>query len=239
MWVARLVTTLVLTAHGSADPRSAANARAVARQVAHMRPGLDVRLAFCELNAPNLVDVLSGLSGTRGAVVTPLLLANAYHARIDIPRQIASCATRQRVWQAPVLGEDDRLVSVLRQRVAELGVSRLDDTLGVLVVAIGSSKPSAGCAVKAHAGWLSRRGSWRPADCRIGCADSRTGPASRWQLRWARTGWWPRLCWIASSRQWRPTPSRPSVHLNHLRHSSFKDLNDAPIGVKGWFLGGC
>ncbi len=108
-----------------------------------MRPGLDVRLAFCELNAPNLVDVLSGLSGRRRAVVTPLLLANAYHARIDIPRQIASCATRERVWQAPVLGEDDRLVSVLRQRVAELGVSLLDDTLGVLVVAIGSSNPAA------------------------------------------------------------------------------------------------
>ena len=108
-----------------------------------MRPGLDVRLAFCELNAPSLVDVLSGLSGTHRAVVTPLLLANAYHARIDIPRQIASCATRERVWQASVLGEDDRLVSVLRQRVAELGVSRLDDTLGVLVVAIGSSNPAA------------------------------------------------------------------------------------------------
>ena len=137
------MTTLVLTAHGSADPRSAANARAVARQVAQMRPGLDVRLAFCELNAPNLVDVLSGVSGTRRAVVTPLLLANAYHARVDIPRQIASCATHERVWQAPVLGEDDRLVSVLRQRVAELGVSRLDDTLGVLVVAIGSSDPAA------------------------------------------------------------------------------------------------
>lgn len=137
------MTTLVLTAHGSADPRSAANARAIARQVAQMRPGLDVRLAFCELNAPNLVDVLSGVSGTRRAVVTPLLLANAYHARVDIPRQIASCATHERVWQAPVLGEDDRLVSVLRQRVAELGVSRLDDTLGVLVVAIGSSDPAA------------------------------------------------------------------------------------------------
>ena len=76
MRVARVVTTLVLTAHGSKDPRSAANARAVAGRVARMRPGLDVRLAFCELNAPNLVDVLNGLSGVRRAVVTPLLLAN-------------------------------------------------------------------------------------------------------------------------------------------------------------------
>ena len=84
MWVTRLVTPLasklVLTAHGSVDPRSAANARAVAGLVTRMRPGLDVRLAFCELNAPNLVDVLDGLSGRRGApqtVVTQLLLADA------------------------------------------------------------------------------------------------------------------------------------------------------------------
>ena len=138
------MTALVLTAHGSKDPRSSANAWAVAGRVARMRPGLEVRLAFCELNAPRLAEVLTGLSGaTRAAVVTPLLLANAYHARIDIPGQIARCATPGRVWQASVLGEDDRLVSVLRQRVTELGVSRLDDTLGVVVVAIGSSDPLA------------------------------------------------------------------------------------------------
>ena len=135
------MTTLVLTAHGSADPRSAANARDVVRRVAHMRPGLDVRVAFCEHNSPGLVEVLSECPGE--AVVTPLLLADAYHARIDIPRQIAGCNASDRVLQADVLGEDDRLVSVLRQRVAESRVSRLDDTVGVLVVAIGSSNPAA------------------------------------------------------------------------------------------------
>ncbi len=137
MWVARVVTTLVLTAHGSKDPRSAANARAVADQVARLRPNLDVRLAFLDHDSPSLADVLTSLDGP--AVITPLLLANAYHARVDIPAQIASCVTAQHVWQAPVLGEDDRLVSVLRRRVMELGVSRLDDSLGVLVVAIGTS----------------------------------------------------------------------------------------------------
>ncbi len=142
MWVARVVTTLVLTAHGSKDPRSAANAHAVAGSVARMRPGLDVRLAFCELNTPSLTDVLNGLSATtRAAVVTPLLLANAYHARIDIPGQIAGCGAAERgieVRQSAVLGEDPRLISLLRRRVMELGVSR-HDRLGVLVVAIGSS----------------------------------------------------------------------------------------------------
>lgn len=135
MRVARVVTALVLTAHGSKDPRSAANARAVAHRVARLRPGLDVRLAFCELNAPSLPDVLAGVPSD--AVVTPLLLANAYHARVDIPAQIAQSGVD--VTQADVLGEDPRLISLLRQRVTELGVSRLDDRIGVLVAAIGSS----------------------------------------------------------------------------------------------------
>jgi sirohydrochlorin ferrochelatase len=136
------MTTLVLAAHGSADPRSAANARAVANQIRFIRPGLGVRIAFCELNTPRLVDVLRP-----GAVVTPLLLADAYHARIDIPRQIASCGVAVR--QADVLGEDDRLVSVLHERLAELGVSTLDPELGVLVVAIGSTHtPANACTAR-------------------------------------------------------------------------------------------
>jgi sirohydrochlorin ferrochelatase len=140
MRAARVVTALVLTAHGSRDPRSAANAQAVADAVARLRPDLDVRLAFLDHNSPSLTDVLTSVD--EPAVVTPLLLANAYHARVDIPEQIASCATAQQVSQAPVLGEDHRLVSVLRRRVTELGVSRLDDSVGVLVVAIGTSDPT-------------------------------------------------------------------------------------------------
>jgi sirohydrochlorin ferrochelatase len=132
----RQLGTLVLTAHGSADPRSAANAQAVAGQLRRARSGLDVRLAFCDLNAPRLVDVL-----TPDAVVTPFLLADAYHARIDIPRQIAGCGVTVR--QAGVLGEDDRLVAVLHERLAELGISTTDPQLGVLVVAIGSTHVAA------------------------------------------------------------------------------------------------
>ena len=101
-----------------------------------MRPGLDVRVAFCELNTPRLDEVL-----TPESVVTPFLLADAYHARIDIPRQIAGCGVAVR--QADVLGEDDRLVYVLHERLTELEVSTLDPQLGVLVVAIGSTHAAA------------------------------------------------------------------------------------------------
>jgi sirohydrochlorin ferrochelatase len=165
MWAARLVTPfapkLVLTAHGSQDPRSAANARAVADRLAWLRPGLDVRLAFCELNTPSLADVLNSCSGE--AVVTPLLLADAYHARVDIPAQIAGCGASHRVWQADVLGEDDRLVSVLGERLTESGVSPFDDELGVVVVAIGSSDPAANARTASVASKLAARTRWAGA----------------------------------------------------------------------------
>jgi sirohydrochlorin ferrochelatase len=65
MQVAGVVTMLVLTAHGSADPLSAANTREIASLLSGLRPGLDLRVAFLERNAPTLGDVLAGLSGTR------------------------------------------------------------------------------------------------------------------------------------------------------------------------------
>ena len=131
------MTTLVVAAHGSRDPRSAANTHAVAERVRRIRRGLDVQVAFLERSTPNLRDVLAALS--RDVVVAPLLLADAYHARVDIPALIANSGAQQAV-QADVLGEDRRLVQVAHQRLAELGASRLDVELGVLVVAVGSSR---------------------------------------------------------------------------------------------------
>jgi sirohydrochlorin ferrochelatase len=104
----------------------------VAAEIRRQRPWVDVRAAFCEQTAPNLRDVLAC---SADAVVTPLLLASAYHARVDIPAMIAGSDVRQ----ADVLGEDERLLQVMHQRLAETGVSRHDPELGVLVVAVGSS----------------------------------------------------------------------------------------------------
>lgn len=130
---------MILAAHGSADPRSAAVTHAVAEHIRVQRPGLDVRVAFCEQNTPNLRDVLGGVTGS--AVVTPLLLASAYHARVDIPGLIEQSGAD--VLQADTLGEDPRLIALLRHRLAEADVSAGDRGVGVLVVAVGSSRPEA------------------------------------------------------------------------------------------------
>ncbi len=148
---------LILTAHGSADPRSAANAREVARTVAALRRDVDVKVAFCEQNSPNLREALA--DSPAGGVVVPLLLADAYHARIDIPEMIAGA--NPAVLQAGVLGEDDRLIHVLSQRLTHCGVSRLDSSVGVLVTAVGSSSTAANARTAAVATGLVAGTHWQ------------------------------------------------------------------------------
>lgn len=155
---------LVLTAHGSADPRSSATTHAVAEQIRRLRPWLDVRVAFCERSEPNLRDVLAGLD--RPALVTPLLLSSAYHARIDIPAMIDEAKVPVR--QADTLGEDPRLVDVMRQRLAQADAGPADE-VGVLVVAVGSSHEAANARTATLADSLS--GEW--AAVRVAFA---TGP---------------------------------------------------------------
>ncbi len=150
---------LVLTAHGSADPRSAANTDEVAAAIRRLRPGLAVNVAFCEQNSPILSDVLSALS--EEAVVTPLLLADAYHARVDIPAMITASGANVR--QSDVLGEDERLVRVLRERVEEAGISRLDRSVGVIVTAVGSSRADANARTARVAGMLESGTHWTTA----------------------------------------------------------------------------
>jgi sirohydrochlorin ferrochelatase len=163
----------VLTAHGSADPRAAANTHAVAEQIRQLRPILDVRVAFCEKSTPNLRDVLTTLDGP--AVVTPLLLANAYHARVDIPEIIAEVqagSAHADILRADTLGEDPRLVQVMRQRLAELDIDLDRDDTGVLVVAVGSSHAEANAGTATLADALARGTRW--AGVRVAYA---TGPA--------------------------------------------------------------
>ena len=138
------MSVLVAVAHGSRDPRSAATVTRLAGLVRSMAPTLDVRVAFLDLSAPRLPEVLSTVDGD--AVVVPLLLGSAYHARVDIPA-IAAEASRRfprlRVHLADVLGPDPRLEAVALDRLAEAGAPVGDPDCGVLLAATGSAHPRA------------------------------------------------------------------------------------------------
>lgn len=153
---------LVAVAHGSRDPRSAETVGRLVDVVRRLEPALDVRVAFLDLSAPMLPDVLAGLhaDGHDEAVVVPLLLGRAYHARVDIPGAVARATRRRprlRVRVAGVLGPDPALDDAALRRLVAAGADPDDEGLGVVLAGAGSSHAPANAAVQRVAnGWRNR-----------------------------------------------------------------------------------
>ena len=158
------MTPLVAVAHGSRDPRSAATVTELVELVRTLRPDLDARVAFLDLSAPRLGDVLTALHGQghRDAVVVPLLLGRAFHARVDLPALVAEATRRLprlAIEVAEVLGPDPRLEAAARSRLRSTGVDLDDPDLGVVLTATGSSHAPANEAIAATAArWAATSG---------------------------------------------------------------------------------
>ena len=163
---------LVAVAHGSRDPRSAATVAALVDEVRRQRPELDVRLSFLDLSTPRLPDVLAAVAadGHSEAVVVPLLLGNAFHAKVDLPGAVARAARRYpriRLTVSEVLGGAEgvsgeaRLADAALRRLAEVAGPLDDPDLGVVLAATGSSHTSANAAVHRLAASWARAHPWR------------------------------------------------------------------------------
>ena len=143
---------------------------AVVADIARRRPDLDVRLAFLDLNTPSVDQVIDAVAaqGHTEAIVVPLLLGSAFHARVDLPGILAAAGTRHpllRITQADVLGIDDRLVTALRDRVSNAGADPADTGLGVAVAAVGSSSAAANRITERVAVQLAADTSWQTTIC--------------------------------------------------------------------------
>lgn len=139
---------LIVVAHGSRDPRSARAVSAAVAAIRGARPDLDVRLCFLDLSAPSVDQVVDTVAeeGHSSAVVVPLLLGSAFHARVDLPGLLAAARFRHPgldLVQADVLGDDERLVSAVRDRVRGTGIGLDDPEVGVVLAAVGSSRADA------------------------------------------------------------------------------------------------
>jgi sirohydrochlorin ferrochelatase len=116
------VTHVVLAAHGSRDPRSAATVRAIARAVAAARPDVVVHDAYLDFDLPHLTTVLAALADVP-VIVVPLLLSRAYHARTDIPSIVADARIAgarveiAEVLAAPRDGGFELMVAALQRRL--------------------------------------------------------------------------------------------------------------------------
>ncbi|GAB2981735.1 sirohydrochlorin chelatase [Nocardioides montaniterrae] len=144
---------LVALAHGSRDPRSAATVTALVDEVKALRPDLRIEKAFLELSRPAFPAVIDRLvkAGYDEIVVVPLLLTEAFHARVDVPGLIAEATTRHpglKIRTTEVLGLEARFLEVLDERLREaLKEARVRELDALVLAAAGSSDPLANQAV--------------------------------------------------------------------------------------------
>ncbi|GAB0107806.1 sirohydrochlorin chelatase [Nocardia sp. JMUB6875] len=181
---------LIAVAHGSRDPRSAETMRAVVAQIAAQRPDLDVRLAFLDLSSPSVDQVVDAVAadGHSHAIVVPLLLGSAFHARVDLPGLLDEARARHpqlRLTQADVLGPDPHLIIALRDRiVAAMAQSSEALPLADVVLPQGRARgPRWGIAVAA-------------VGSSSATANTRTGDVAR--LLTALTGWDTEICFATT-----------------------------------------
>jgi len=144
---------LVALAHGSRDPRSAATIKALVDEVRALRPDLRIEPAFLDLSKPSFDTVVDRLvkAGFDEIVVVPLLLTEAFHAKVDVPEAIASAMSRHdglKVRGTSVLGLEPVLLDVLDRRLrSALKDARVRELDALVLAAAGSSDALANQAV--------------------------------------------------------------------------------------------
>ena len=144
---------LVALAHGSRDPRSAQTIKALVDEVKKTRPDLRIEPAFLELSKPGFATVVDRLvkAGYDEIVVVPLLLTEAYHAKVDVPAAIREATERHpglRIRATAVLGLEPVFLEVLDRRLrAALKDARVRELDALVLAAAGSSDQLANQAV--------------------------------------------------------------------------------------------
>lgn len=142
---------LIGLAHGSRNPQAAAAVGELTAAVGRLRPGLRTCAAFLDLSEPDLGTAVGGLDVER-AVVVPLLFAQAFHARKDVPDAVreAGRQSQTELITADILGLGPDVLAVVRDRARGAGIA---DDQDILLLAVGTSDPAANEAV----GELARR----------------------------------------------------------------------------------
>ncbi len=108
---------IIFFAHGSRDPLWQAPMQAIAERARQLDATVQVRLAYLELSAPALPDVVAELAaaGVADFTVMPLFLGMGQHARRDLPALLAGLRAQYpglTFMQLPPLGEDPRLIEL-------------------------------------------------------------------------------------------------------------------------------
>lgn len=138
---------LIACSHGTSSPEGQAAVNRLRDEMRALRPDLDIREAYVDVQEPDLPGVVAALPDGP-AVIVPLLLSVGYHVKVDIAEAVQS---RPETFAAAPLGPDPRLAQLLEQRLEECGVKAAD---AVVLAAAGSSDACAAVDVEELAGQL-------------------------------------------------------------------------------------
>ena len=150
---------LVLLAHGSPDERHRQGVERLAARVGALAPGRRVRTAYLDHHPPTPNDVAQEVDD---AVVVPVLLTPAYHARVDVPAAVGAMRSVDGGGHSAsaALGPHPLLLEASAELLAGAGVAPSPST-AVVLYAAGSSDGRAVASVRETLAG-SRPGSWGP-----------------------------------------------------------------------------
>lgn len=83
------MSTIILLGHGSPDPRGSAGAEQLSEAVAQRTDRRTV-VAFLQHDERTLDRAVRALPSDEAAVIVPLLLSRAFHAKVDVPAAVAA-----------------------------------------------------------------------------------------------------------------------------------------------------
>src|ERR1035437_5527392 len=122
------ITNVILLAHGSPDPRSATRMEEFAEVISD-RLCIPTHSAYLDHNSPSLQDV-AGKIQDPNALVVPMLLTTAFHARFDVPKAAKISGLHNVL---PPVGHPTQVLQELIHRAGN----------PVMIVAVGTSNASA------------------------------------------------------------------------------------------------
>jgi sirohydrochlorin ferrochelatase len=145
-------TATVLVAHGTRDVRGADTVRRLAARVADALPAQEVCLAYVDVQAPLVGEVLDDvMTRHESVVVVPLLLSRGFHVDVDIAQAVAAHPGSRAVAQ---LGPHPLLAERMVQGLTAGGVP---SGAHVVMAAAGSSRTEAAEDVEVAADQLAER----------------------------------------------------------------------------------
>jgi sirohydrochlorin ferrochelatase len=130
---------LLAVSRGTSSREGRVAMSALLEAVTRALPEVAVKSGFVDLQVPKLADLVGSVSPEQSAVLVPLLLSEGYEANAEIADTVEG-ASSGNLMLARAIGPDDRLVTVLRERLVQVGATRRDR---IVLAGLGSGDPKA------------------------------------------------------------------------------------------------